>query len=165
MVVEPLLAYPQTNMTSGNNFNIRKAVLSDIDSIKKLVDQHKKELGFVTRPAINESIERSELLVALEAGTDNVIGLVHYRHRLDGQTTLYNLAVIGTFRHIGVAQALINTLRAEAVAKKQKLIFLKCPQVLASNAFYRQYGFTHVVTEPGKKLPLNIWKLDLSGQL
>jgi len=148
-------------MISGANFTLRKGTLTDLDAIKALVDQHKKELGFVTRPALHESLERAEIFVAIGMHSTHITGIVHYRHRRDGQTTLYNLAVAVASQKIGIGHALVDSLYAEAITKKQRLILLKCPQVLPSNTFYKHYGFTCTAIEPGKKQPLNIWSLTI----
>ncbi len=130
-------------------------MLDDIDQIKRIADAHKKELGFVRRPSLLESISRSELLVAkLDSA---VVGFVEYRHRKDGQTTLYNIAVVPKYTRHGVGQKLVRALVNESAGLGKTCVCLKCPQDLPSNKFYENLGFQLQQTEPGKYRQLNIW--------
>lgn len=149
-------------MTSGTtNIDIRKAEEVDIDGIKAIADAHKNEIGFVRRPTLEKSIESSELLVAVELIEQSIVGFVHYHHRKDGQTTLYNIAVIGPYRGQGIGTRLISELQHEARSSQSLHIMLKCPTDLAANGFYEKAGFTLVSTENGKHRPLNIWQREL----
>jgi N-acetylglutamate synthase-like GNAT family acetyltransferase len=161
MVEELKLATLRTTMTSGiNNIIIRKAQVSDLNSIKSLVDQHKKELGFVIRPALQRSTESNEIDIAVD-NNSQLIGFVHYRHRKDGQTTLYNIVVDSNWRRLGIASRLVQSLEKECKIKQQGKIFLKCPQELAANTFYTNYGFEEGDTQDGKHRALSIWTLKI----
>ena len=149
------------NMTSGSKFSIRQARVSELDFIKAIVDKNKTELGFVTRPALQFSIQRSELYLAVDTSTKTVIGLVHYRHREDKQTTLYSIVVEQNFRGRGIGKRLVRTLSQQARKRGQTHILLRCPQELPANDFYRAYGFQCTLVEPGKKRALNVWRLGL----
>ena len=85
---------------------IRKAHLGDLDNIKALADDNKDALGFILRPALQTAIERGWVLVAEDA-RQKLIGFVHYRHRHDFQTTLYDICVVQSWRGNGVGQLLI----------------------------------------------------------
>lgn len=145
---------------SGNEIDVRCAVTEDIDSIKGLFDRHKNELGFVIRSALINSINRNELIVAARVGGE-VIGAVHYRHRKDGQTTLYSIVVDGTYRLMSVGRALLYELQKEASNSGQKSILLKCPAELEANKFYKAEHFSLITQDPGKYRPLNVWVLRL----
>jgi len=149
-------------MTFGDNSGlmVRKAKLADLDEIKLLVDQHKLELGFVVRAALMRSINSSEVMVAISEN-EKIVGFVHYRHRKDGQTTLYNILVRHDFQGHGVGERLVAELAKEAVVRSQKMILLKCPVELKANDFYRKLGFTLEGTLDGKKRPLNVWRIDI----
>lgn len=149
-------------MTSGNSsqLTLRKATLQDLDSIKTLVDQHKTELGFVIRAALEKSIGTSEVIVAVDL-KGNLVGFVHYRHRKDGQTTLYNIVVKPVCQGQGIGSKLLDWLSQESRERKQEFILLKCPIHLPANEFYQDYGFTVSTTEKGKKRPLNIWRIEV----
>lgn len=148
-------------MTSGGaNFSIRKAGREDIPAIKRLADQHKTELGFIIRGALQKSIEQQELLVA-EDEAGQICAFVQYRHRKDDQTTLYNIVVAQSERTTGIGRALIDALSAEARALHKHFILLKCPQELSANEFYRHYGFVLQEIDTGKHRALNIWMLKL----
>lgn len=129
-----------------------------------LFDRHKDELGFVIRSALANSIKRGELIVAVTRDGD-IVGVVHYRHRKDGQTTLYSIVVDGTYRLRTVGRTLLYELKNEASGKGQKCILLKCPTELEANKFYEAEHFLLVTTELGKHRPLNIWCLPLQNQL
>jgi len=145
---------------SGSDIEIRQATAEQIDAIKRLFDRHKTELGFVTRSALVNSLKRNELLVA---ATENgeIVGVVHYRHRKDGQTTLYSIVVDSAYRLRAVGRVLLHELKHEALSKGQKSIQLKCPVELEANKFYKAEHFLLVTIEPGKHRPLNIWFLPL----
>ncbi len=147
-------------MTFGSEINLYKATLADLDEIKRIVDDHKQELGFVIRPALAHSIDKSELIVA-KLSSERVVGFAHYRHRKDGQTTLYNLVVIDEFRRKSIATRLIEALEAEARTLGQQFILLKCPSDLIANHFYKAIGYELIDLEDGKHKRLNIWRLRL----
>ncbi|XWX02493.1 GNAT family N-acetyltransferase [Aggregatilineales bacterium SYSU G02658] len=137
-----------------NHLNPYKATLADLDGIKSLYDQHKRELGFVLRPSLVQAIESQELIII---ANDGLLGAVHYHHRCDGQTTLYHIAVDSNKRQLGVGRSLVNALRNECKTLKMEKILLKCPVELPANAFYKALGFKLVITETGKHRQLNIW--------
>lgn len=138
---------------------IRKATLADLDAIKAISDAHRRELGFVLRPALVESIERNEVLVA--ENHQGLIGFVEYRHRQDEQTTLYHIVVAADYHRRGIGRRLIERLADEARMAGKEFIALKCPVTLPANAFYARTGWSLVGSEPGKRRPLNLWQLVL----
>ena len=159
MVAALSLARPKKNMISGNNeIVIRKAEAIDLDDIKTLADQHKRELGFIIRGALQKSIDSGEVLIAINPQRI-VCGFVQFRHRKDEQTTLYNIVVIPSCRMKGLARHLIGTLVIESKQKQKAYIQLKCPVELPANDFYHQCGFSLVEREEGKHRQLNIWRL------
>lgn len=150
-------------MISGNSdigVILRKATAQDLSDIKALADLHRRELGFVIRGALESSITSAEIIVATDEDS-RLLGFVHYRHRRDQQTTLYNIVVDEEHQRLGLGTKLIDALRSETEKRRQKHILLKCPQKLPANEFYRGYGFVLSDNERGKVKPLNIWKLDL----
>ena len=72
---------------------------------------YKHELGFIIRSALERSINASEIIVAVDKNDGNTLGFVHYHHRKDGQTTLYNIAVNPAYQKRGIGAQLIDTLR------------------------------------------------------
>lgn len=143
-------------MTSGGHeIVVTKAEHSDIDSIKQIADLHRKELGFVRRPALVEAIARSEVLIAKQNG--NIVGFVEYRHRRDEQTTLYTIAIIQEYRGLGVGRKLVQSLITEAEECNKNFISLKCPESLAANQFYEALGFQLQEIETGKRRRLKVW--------
>jgi ribosomal protein S18 acetylase RimI-like enzyme len=136
---------------------VRKACAEDLDSIKALADANKSSLGFVLRPALAAGIQRGWLLVAEHAG--HVIGFLHYRHRQDSQTTLYEICVDKAWRGNGVGRSLVQALAAESEAMGKVRIRLKAPTDLPANVFYRQVGFILAGVEWGKRRQLNVWEI------
>jgi len=139
---------------------IRKATLADLDGIKAISDAHRRELGFVLRPALVESIEREEVLVA--ENHQGLIGFVEYHHRQDDQTTLYHVVVALGHRRQGIGRRLIERLADEARAAGKEFIALKCPSTLSANEFYARTGWSLIGSVPGKSRPLNLWRLELA---
>lgn len=151
------------NMISGDEpLIVRSANLDDLDEIKHLADQHKHELGFIIRGALQRSIESGELIVAVSSSQE-ICGFVQFRHRRDFQTTLYNLVVAATWRNRGVGKLLVDNLRQSAAEHHKKQILLRCPTDLAANDFYHNYGFHINRIEQGKSRQLNVWVLDLNS--
>lgn len=149
-------------MISGSEIAIRHAIVEEIDAIKKLFDRHKNELGFVVKSALVNSIHRNELIVAIKMDGE-IVGVVHYRHRKDGQTTLYSIIVDDMYRQKTLGKSLLYELKREATYKGQKNILLKCPVELEANRFYEAERFSLVTTDIGKHRPLNIWVLSLQS--
>jgi len=143
------------------HYTIRKATIDDLDAINSLVNKHKKELGFVRKVTISQSILQGETLIA---ESDRVLfGFVRYHHRLDSQTTLYDIVVSSEKRHKGAGCTLVNALAAESRALNKQFILLKCPEELPANAFYQSLGFERWQEDPGKRRKLVIWKLILNS--
>jgi ribosomal protein S18 acetylase RimI-like enzyme len=125
---------------------LRQATLVDIDHIKTVAGQYKRELGFILRPALEEAVKRGELLYH-ESGA-----FCHWRRRRDGVSVIYEICVPDEARGQGIGRAMIEAL--------QQPIRLKCPVDNAlGNGFYERLGFKLVGVEPGKKRQLNVWRL------
>ena len=135
----------------------RKALLSDLDVIKNITDANRKSLGFVLRPALASAIRSGGILVAEHQG--KVIGFVHYHHRRDHQTTLYEIWVDEYFRWNGVGKSLISKMFEEMKSKGKSLVRLKAPVDLPANMFYQNLGFELSKVEEGKRRRLNVWEL------
>ena len=146
-------------MSGGNETNIGKASSEDISAMKSLADAHRFELGFVRRPALISAIDRGEALVGRRS--QEVVGFVLYRHCLDGETAVYDIAVQTAHRRQGVGRALLEALRVEARSLGQRTIRAKCPLDLPANRFYEQLGYKLESQEPGKRRPLAVWSLGI----
>lgn len=125
---------------------LRLATLEDIDTIKALADQHREELGFIRRPALEEAAERGWLLFHPDTGS-----FCNFRLRQDGITVIYEICTPVAARGGGVGRALVESL--------PRPIELKCPIDNASNEFYAHLGFRLIQTIQGKKRDLNVWRL------
>lgn len=140
---------------------IRKADSADLDAIKQLADNNTSTLGFVLRPSLIAGIEMRWLILA-EISSE-VVGFVHYRHRRDSQTTLYEICVAQGHRRKGIGKTLISVLIAESSARGKTHIRLKAPVDIQANDFYRAIGFTLMGMESGRNRSLNIWTYTLSA--
>lgn len=139
-----------------DRISIRRAGIQDIGAIKQLTDSNRATLGFVFRPALMAGIQRGWILIA-ERDCGELLGFVHYRHRRDVQTTLYEICVVQSLRRQGIGRSLVETLARESAQLGKTSIQLKAPVGIPANAFYQKLGFELNRTESGKKRPLNIW--------
>ena len=124
---------------------IRKAAIWDLDAIKTIADANRKEIGFVLRPVLMAGIARGEVHCAVE---DGVVGFVHWHMRLDGWSTIYEIATATQGKGIG-------TMLLHSVPKPLQL---KCPEGSSANAFYERSGGKLVATVDGRKRRLNVWQ-------
>jgi ribosomal protein S18 acetylase RimI-like enzyme len=139
---------------------ITRATVKDTDSIKKIADANRKELGFIMHVQIQEAIEQKRIFI--EIIDQNILGFVIFRHRKrDLQTTLAEICVAKEYRGQGIGKRLINALSNECEEKSRSFIQLKCPVDLPSNNFYKNIGFTYISTEPGKTRKLNVWRINI----
>ena len=137
---------------------VNAADLSFIDAIKHIADHCRAELGFHTRQAYVDSVNRGELLVA-KRDTD-VVGFARYHHRRDNRTTLYEIAVTPDIRDKGVGRRLVNALIADCQRMSSRCLRLTCPVELPANRFYEAMGFIRSTrrSRPGKNRPLYEWE-------
>lgn len=126
------------------------------DSAADVFQQHRDELGFVSRA----QCEEKDLWVETRGGA--VIGAALGNHCVrKPQTTLYELAVLPEYRNQGVASRLVARMLAESPHNK---IVAKCPNDLPANSFYTRMGWTLTDTEPGKNRSLNVYSLTLESE-
>ena len=128
------------------SFSVRLANLEDINRIKLLADKHRKELGFIIRSALVESVNHNRLLIEDYSGA-----FCHFRKRKDNVTVIYEICVPMQFRNMGIGKLFISNLKNP--------IQLKCPVDNESNLFYNKLGFVLIGKETGKKRELNVWRL------
>lgn len=126
---------------------IRPALVDHIPMIKKIATQYPSELGFVNSAALQDSIVRGGLWVALIG--QKVVGFVNYRARRDGVSVVYEIAVHKDFRGAKIGTALLST-----VPLPRKL---KCTVDNTANQFYEK-SMQLVGVEEGRKRALNVWQ-------
>lgn len=139
--------------------SIRYATIPDLDAIKGLADANKGTLGFVLRPALLEAIAHRWVLVAEQ--DSQIVGFCNFRHRRDGQTTIYEICVAEAHRGTGIGRALITALCQECTS----CIRLKAVVGIPANEFYQRMGFVLESVQSGKKRSLNVWRLDVRPHL
>ena len=132
---------------------------SVVDAIKRIADHSRAELGFHTRQAYVDSLNKGELLIAKRDA--DVVGFARYHHRRDHRTTLYEIAVTPNIRGKGVGRRLVDALIAECQRVSSRCLRLTCPVELPANRFYEAMGFIRSAgrSRPGKNRPLYEWEL------
>jgi ribosomal protein S18 acetylase RimI-like enzyme len=148
--MEKLFNFSDFVFESKDSFSVRLAVNDDYREIKRIANQHREYLPFVMRVAIEESIKRNEVLVAISDGY--VIGFCHFHKRKDGITTIHEIAVDKDYSRQGVASKLISLLETP--------LQLKVTVDNPANEFYRKIGFTLKGISKGKHKDLNVYYLD-----
>lgn len=143
---------------------IRKAEITDLEAIKQLADKNRLALGFVLRPALAAGILQGWVLIAEQIG-GGLIGFVHYRHRRNQQTTLYEICIAEEHRSKGIGHQLVSALVVEAATVGKAYIQLRAPVDIPANAFYQRIGFVLDRTEPGRKRPVNVWQYVINGKI
>lgn len=126
---------------------IRYGINEDIPAIRRIAQQHSKELGYVMYPALRQSIQKYELFVAV--ADRQVVGFCRWHKRRDEWSTIYELAVHRDFQGHNIGRALL-----EAVPAPRRL---KCTIENPANYFYADSGMTLDRVEAGKHRQLNVW--------
>ncbi len=150
---------PEGEWKVGSDIRVRRAKTEDLDAVKSLADANRIALGFVLRPSLAVSIQKGWLLVAERNG--RIIGFIHYRHRKDAQTTVYQICVDQLWRGQGIGRTLMQTLLNESASMGQTVVRLKTPADIPANRFYQALGFQLIDTEPGRFRPVNVWEIRL----
>lgn len=128
---------------------VRRADVKDIPYIEIIARQYPKELGFVRRVALEDSIKRKTLLVA-DYWDQRCVGFVNYRARKDGWNTIYEIGTHRDYHGRGVGRFLVDAVPCPTR--------LKCTVDNSANEFYKKSHFTLVDTEVGRKRQLNVWE-------
>ncbi|MEJ7615106.1 MAG: N-acetyltransferase [Candidatus Fervidibacter sacchari] len=148
---------------------VRLAKRRDLKVVKKLADEHRRELGFVKLASLEKAIQERRLLVAVVSSSlvprpsSRIIGFVHFRCCKDGHATIYEIVVAPEWRGKGVGRKLVEAVCTHARSHSCTRLRLKCPIDLPANGFYQRLGFIRIGIEnpDGNRRPLAIWELDL----
>lgn len=128
---------------------IRLATEKDIPAVGKIAQQNKKFVGFVMNVALAEAVKKGGLHVYTR--DDEVIGFVHCHKRLDGWTTLHEIAVAKTYQGQGIGKQLL-AVPTEPVRLKTTF------DNTVAIALYEKYGFEMKRKEQGKKRELLVFE-------
>lgn len=147
---------------------VRPAQVEDIVPIKRIINApaNRMAFGFVSR-AVHEAAIASQQLPAskdLMLVADNggaVAGFLRAYHRNDGFTTLHEIAVHPLYHRQGVGCQLLEELEQHVRAHGQQGIQLRTPAEIAANQWYVARGFNLIAQEPGRKRPLNLYRMQL----
>jgi ribosomal protein S18 acetylase RimI-like enzyme len=150
---------------------VRLAKKRDLKAVKKLADGHRRELGFVRLPTLQQAVNERRIFVALlnpspaSRPSSRIIGFVHFRCCKDGHATIYEIAVAPEWRGNGVGKALVQAVINEAKKQGCSVLRLKCPVDLPANGFYHRLGFVRIgiETPDGNRRPLAIWQFPLNS--
>lgn len=143
------------------NLIIRNALEKDLCAIKMLADANKAELGFVLLPVLQEAITEGRIVTAVV--NTKVVGFLHFRHRKDRLTKIYQICVDSRYRLHHYGSSLIGFVENLARERNQLGLCLACPQDLGANSFYRRLGFSVREINPGKLRALVIWHRLVKG--
>jgi ribosomal protein S18 acetylase RimI-like enzyme len=140
---------------------VRNASERDLRDVKSIADASKHELGFVLLPALQAAVVHKWLLVLIQ--DDVLVGFVHFRHRRDHVTKIYQICVAERFRRQKCGSLLLQSLQDIAQRSGQTRITLSCPCDLPSNTFYKQQGFSmeRIEASTNNRRKLIVWSLPL----
>jgi ribosomal protein S18 acetylase RimI-like enzyme len=142
--------------------SVRLAEPADVAACKTIADQHRRELGFLTRAVFLEAIEKGKLLVARSSETSAIVGFVRINHRRSGtETAIYDVCVDDHYHRQGVGRALVKAVAEQSGQFNRTSIVLLCPEDLSANDFYRSIGFEREGVEAGRRRALVKWRLRL----
>jgi DNA (cytosine-5)-methyltransferase 1 len=116
---------------------------------QRIFNRFRNELGGFTS-AIELSESQAELI--------EEIGACYYHIRKDEQVTIRKIAVLSEHQNQGWGRLLVYRVICRAIEEKKANVFLKCPENLPSNNFYKKLGFELEATESGKNQPINHWR-------
>lgn len=90
---------------------------------------------------IKEKFLKKDFFVLTAIIDDKIVGAVRYKFDQDGNLYLYKLAVLKTYRRLGIGSLLINKLEKIARKKGCKKILLDCAKEKGLVEFYEKFGF------------------------
>jgi len=106
-------------------------------------------------------MNRGELFAARYK--NEILGFVRFRHRRDGLTTLYEIAVVHNKQGNRIGKKLVDALVDDCRRVGIRRIRLSCPAELPANGFYKRLGFVHTEgrSKAGVNRPLYEWHLTI----
>jgi amino-acid N-acetyltransferase len=127
---------------------IRKATLSDVKGIQRLINQY-AETGQMLPRTLNEIYEHlRDFHVYVEGGT--VVGVCSLHVSWHGLAEIRSLAVRDDHVNQGIGRNLVRHCLAEADSLQVEKVFVLTYQ----SSFFRKLGFTEI---DKKELPHKIW--------
>ncbi len=129
---------------------IRKAVLSDIRPIHRLLQDYSRRGELLPRPLSKLYDHIRDFFVAEEEGTGRVLGCCALQFCWDDLAEIRSLAVNPEYVKRGIGSRLAKTAMAEAKAFDIKKIFT----LTYRTRFFRRLGFVEI---DRSELPYKIW--------
>lgn len=128
---------------------------NDLDELKRIAHRFRKELGYIIGPILKQGIAERRIVVARVQGV--LAGFIHFRHKKDLTTKIYQICVETSCQRSGVGTAMMEAIVNEAREKQQHLVSLYCPEDLDANKFYESNSFARTLMFPGRKRSLVEW--------
>lgn len=132
-------------------FHIRRGKETDAAACYRIaIRQPRGTLPKLYRVHFEDSARKHELHIAKAEGI--VLGFARFHTRLDGWTTLYDLAIDPRYQGLGAGRNLLYSVPTP--------MRLKCPIQINANLFYQHAGMRHCGTEVTRNGDLvNAWEL------
>ena len=128
-------------------------ILTHLNEIIALADSETSSLGFLSKQALRDGIERGKMLVFLDRSSEKnkLVAYLLYSGVFP-HAKIQQIATIKSYRQRGVASALIRAL----VAELERINFMTVQANIAADraaalAFYKKNGFERVRTQKGGK--------------
>jgi N-acetylglutamate synthase-like GNAT family acetyltransferase len=141
------------------------ATPADLAYVVALQKRNGEAVGFIPRAALQEKIERRQILLVRENG--DPAGFLHHGSLAKPEVRLFQAAIQYDARRRHHGLALVDMMMRRATEAGAKAVSLRCLDFLDANDFWTAAGFRLLGAEPGARGTLNVWgksigKVDLS---
>lgn len=138
------------------NVRIELADVRRVPHVKRIADENRTHLGFLSKGELERAACRGRLVVATFGSS--VVGFVNFWLRRDGVATIYAICVSVAQRRRGIGTGMLA--RVEEIARSAGMsgMKLKCPVEEEANDFYLRKGFILASVIEGKRRHLNVWE-------
>ena len=140
---------------------ISRLTTADLDAVDELMKSDRRTLGFLTKEALHDHLEKGSVLGA-RTGDGCLTDYLLYAAYQD-RFRIAQLCVSKEFRNRGIARRLLEVLRDSATT--QKIIRLRCRRDFAAHNMWPRLGFVALGETPGRSReahPLTLWNLTLA---
>jgi len=97
---------------------------------------------------VKEQFSRKEFFIIVAFYNDKIVGAVRYKIDKANNLYFYKLAVLKTYRKLGIGSLLIGELEKVAIKKSCAKILLDCAQEKKLDDYYKKFGFKIDKIEP-----------------
>ncbi len=149
-------------MAASSSDRIVCATPADLAYVVDLQKRNSEAIGFLSRVALQEKIERKQVHLALE--NDAPAGFLHHGSLARPEVRIFQAAIQYDARRRHHGMMLVQDLIDRATKAGAQGISLRCLDYLDANDFWTVAGFEHIGTEPGGKGLLNVWTKTLQTE-